>query len=374
MPPKPSTNKRSTTTASARGKPSTSQDELEVCSLCCRAIVEGKEEALLCEGEQSCNRWMHRYCAGVSVEHYKSLDQSPLPFNCSLCVQRKQAAQIDELKSMIAVLTAEVAELRAAMAEQQQPVPVRPNINDNVSRWSDVVTRRPRKGQAQLQDGPAPRSKYRTSNGDKQDAGAAGAGGSRVLSSRVTVPGVKRVWGTKKDASTTVVLQTIRQLTKIDPEKKLTVKRKFKEGDSGRRDRWWFLVRGSEAVLEELECLWSNVALQVGWKLEVCTKPSDDDGELDAGSNATESDGAKCVESESASNTALNSSDCPPCNTNSPEMSTATCSSQPNDTQTSSATINENNINSSQHDSNAHASHRNPASIASTNNNTFLDK
>ena len=106
MPPKPSTNKRSTATASARGKPSTSQDE--ICSLCCRAIVEGKDEALFCEGEQSCNRWMHRYCAGVSVEHYytvyESLDQSPLPFNCSLCVQRKQAAQIDELKSTIAVL------------------------------------------------------------------------------------------------------------------------------------------------------------------------------------------------------------------------------------------------------------------------------
>ena len=62
---------------------------------------------------------------------------------------------------------------------------------------------------------------------------AAGAGGSsrnekviqqRVVASRTTVPGVRRVWGTKKDASTTVVLQTIRQLTKIDPDKRLTVK------------------------------------------------------------------------------------------------------------------------------------------------------
>ena len=367
MPPKPSNNKRSTATASARGKPSTSQ--YEMCSLCCRAIVEGKDEALLCEGEQSCNRWMHRYCTGVSVEHYKSLDQSPLPFNCSLCVQRKQAAQIDELKSTIAVLTAEVAELREAMAKQQQPLAVRPNANDNVSKWSDVVARRARKGQAHLQDGPAPRCKNRTRNGDKQDAGATGAGGSRILASRIAVPGVKRVWGTKKDASTTVVLQTIRQLTKIDPEKKLSVKRKFKEGDSGRRDRWWFLVRGSEAVLEELECLWSNVSLQVDWKLEVCTKPSDDDSELGAGSNATENVGAKCVESDSASNTALNSSACPPSDTNSPEMSTATC---PNDTQTS--IINENNVNSSQHDSNAHASHNNPAPTTSTDNNTFLDK
>ena len=115
--------------------------------------------------------------------------------------------------------------------------------------------------------------------------------------------------------------------------------------------------------------MWSNVFLQVGWKLEVCTKPSDGDGELDAGSNARENDGAKCVESDSASNTALNSSDCPPSNINSPEMSTAVCL---NDTQTS--IINENNINSSQHDSNAHASHRNPAPTTSSDNNTFLDK
>ena len=70
-----------------------------------------------------------------------SLDQSPLPFNCSLCVQRKQAAQI---KSRIAVLTAEVAKLRAAIAKQQQPLAVRPNANDNVSKWSDIVALRAR--------------------------------------------------------------------------------------------------------------------------------------------------------------------------------------------------------------------------------------
>ena len=32
---------------------------------------------------------MHRYCTGVSVEHYKSLDQSPLPFNCAHFVYRE---------------------------------------------------------------------------------------------------------------------------------------------------------------------------------------------------------------------------------------------------------------------------------------------
>ena len=65
------------------------------------------------------------------------------------------------------------------------------------------------------------------------------------------------------DLNTTpaVVLQTITQLTKTDSEKRLTVKRKFKEGGPGRRDRWWFLFHGSESVLEELGNAWSSVSL-----------------------------------------------------------------------------------------------------------------
>ena len=88
----------------------------------------------------------------------------------------------------------------------------------------------------------ATRSQNRTTNENSRVLGA-GTGPNTVAAgkvnqphdkvARVTVPGVRRVWGTKKDASTTVVLQTIRQLTKIDPEKRLTVKRKFRDGESG---------------------------------------------------------------------------------------------------------------------------------------------
>ena len=95
------------------------------------------------------------------------------------------------------------------------------------------------------------------------------------------------MWGTKKDASTTVVLHTVRQLTKLDSNKRLSVKRKFYEGEPGRRDRWWFLLRGPESVLDELENLWNCVSLQVGWRLETCTKPSDD-SRVGADSNANE--------------------------------------------------------------------------------------
>jgi hypothetical protein len=122
-----------------------------------------------------------------------------------------------------------------------------------------------------------------------------------VSAGRVKFSGVRRVWGTKKDAPSSVVLQTVKQLTKADPENRLTVKRKFKEGRYGRRDRWWFLLHGPESILNELSNTWSSVSLQVGWKLEECTKPNEDDinatrenegewnKEPDAATNATDS-------------------------------------------------------------------------------------
>ena len=41
----------------------------------------------------------------------------------------------------------------------------------------------------------------------------------------------------------------------------------------GRRDRWWFLLKGEEAVLMELESMWDKVALQTNWKIQSCTMP-----------------------------------------------------------------------------------------------------
>ena len=87
----------------------------EMCVLCCKPIVEGKEVALMCEGEICANKWIHRYCAGVPTDHYKLLEESPEPFHCYFCAQRKQAAIIEEMKNTISCLTAEIAELRVAL-------------------------------------------------------------------------------------------------------------------------------------------------------------------------------------------------------------------------------------------------------------------
>ena len=119
MPPRKNKPRTTTTAAAAASN--------EECALCCRAIVEGEEETLLCEGDGSCNKWMHRYCAGVSTSHYESL-----------CVQQKQAAMIDKMKSTIAALTAESGELRTAL----QSATVRAEVGSNNSTaWSKVVRR-----------------------------------------------------------------------------------------------------------------------------------------------------------------------------------------------------------------------------------------
>ena len=140
-----------------------------------------------------------------------------------------------------------------------------------------------------------------------------------------------------------MVLQTIKQLTKINfaQNSALIVKRKYREGKSGRRDRWWFLIKSSETTLRQLEDLWSCVSLQVGWKLETCTKPSNDqeintNDHVDA--NPTESNGESTNEVLNVSNNSTS-----PINGNSPvnspvstnvsnsETAEVPCSNQLND-------------------------------------------
>lgn len=148
MPPKKSKRSQASapsSEASANASTPKATDN-EDCTLCCQPIIEDEEEALLCEGDGCCNRWMHRYCAGVSIKHYGSLEKSPLPFSCSICVQLRQAAEIDEMKSTIAALTAEVNELRAALQATTSPAGIPGAIGAVQNSFSEVVQRGGRSG------------------------------------------------------------------------------------------------------------------------------------------------------------------------------------------------------------------------------------
>ena len=85
------------------------------CDLCLKRIVEGKEEALQCEG--GCSLWFHRYCAGVSVSHFKELSNSPEPFICYACHQRSQLAVTKQLQSEVAHLKGEILKLSEKLAK-----------------------------------------------------------------------------------------------------------------------------------------------------------------------------------------------------------------------------------------------------------------
>ena len=82
------------------------------CDVCDAAILEGKEDALQCEG--ACQMWFHRYCAGVSLSHFKHLSNTSKPFVCSFCSPDVHQAVVCQLQSEITVLKDDVKALSEA--------------------------------------------------------------------------------------------------------------------------------------------------------------------------------------------------------------------------------------------------------------------
>ena len=85
------------------------------CDLCSKRIVEGKEDALQCEG--GCGLWFHHYCAGVSISHFKELSNSSEPFVCYACYQRSQLAIMKQLRSEVAHLKGKINKLAEQLAK-----------------------------------------------------------------------------------------------------------------------------------------------------------------------------------------------------------------------------------------------------------------
>ena len=83
------------------------------------------------------------------------------------------------------------------------------------------------------------------------------------------VSGARRIiWGTLKSTSAFTVSSTLKKLSTLG--NLLNVRKKFKINEKSGRTHWWFVVKGSETDLENLEREWDHVQLQTGWKLEIC--------------------------------------------------------------------------------------------------------
>ena len=80
--------------------------------------------------------------------------------------------------------------------------------------------------------------------------------------------GARRVWGTLRACSTTVVKNAIQTLSKSKHH--FYVKRKTKVVQG--REIWWFVLHGEEAVLKKFDAEWEMIAIQTNWKIEPCFK------------------------------------------------------------------------------------------------------
>ena len=87
---------------------------------------------------------------------------------------------------------------------------------------------------------------------------------------RQVVDGVRRVWGTMRGCSYQTVFSTLQQLTTV--AENVEVRRKLKKRGNTEL-QWWFLIRGKETLLQNLEQEWVNIENSTSWKLERCYQP-----------------------------------------------------------------------------------------------------
>ena len=74
----------------------TSNENDEVCGLCCESVKDEEDEALFCEGP--CAQWFHRYCAEVTATQFQLLSNSPEPFLCYACFQQAHKTKVRPLR------------------------------------------------------------------------------------------------------------------------------------------------------------------------------------------------------------------------------------------------------------------------------------
>ena len=83
----------------------------------------------------------------------------------------------------------------------------------------------------------------------------------------VPVENARKIWGTMKTTTSSVITSVIRKVASRSYTGSLTVKRKYKTNRDGSLKRWWYVVRGERSDVEQLEQECENIATHTGWKL-----------------------------------------------------------------------------------------------------------
>ena len=249
-----------------RGTPvqvgSSSKSKAHTCPICMHPIVETTadaegQDAILCEG--NCSSWYHRWCAGVTALRYEELSDSDEPFHCPTCTAKEQQQTISELQHSVQSLQEEVremkiainalqekgaanapslsedvSELKAMVASLQVPRAERPaasELPDNTPTWTEVARRKPHhsggKGKGERgKNGKGGSGQGGSGQGGTKQPKERGVPNHRGPSTNQTkgkdsqhqshqfrsLPGKRKVWGTRKACSSDTVKDTISKL------------------------------------------------------------------------------------------------------------------------------------------------------------------
>ena len=266
-----------TTTAGGAGVCNGSAASCATCGICEQPIIDGKDQALFCEG--TCKQWIHRFCAGVPLSWFVILGSSSTPFRCYSCCHAKYADDVDSLTTQIKTLKSELGELKevvgnlSALSTASQVSAVTGGVSELhcFTSQSDVGVggrgggmgrrgrggSRGRGGRGSNQGASRRRFGHPTSSGRKPPEPG------RI---KEKVEGARRVWGTFSVCTTGTIHSAITKVCAVDS---VRVKKKTKEMSNG-KVCWWFVLHDDEANLQVIDAKWEQVELQTSWKLEPC--------------------------------------------------------------------------------------------------------
>ena len=122
-------------------KPSTkaSNHRNKICDVCCTDVIEGKDEALQYEGP--CQKWLHRYCAGVPKYHYEMLSNNSTLFVCWACSQKLHRKIVVQLQSKINAMEELLTAIKSEMSELRRSHMDNNNMKNASPSWANVVNR-----------------------------------------------------------------------------------------------------------------------------------------------------------------------------------------------------------------------------------------
>jgi hypothetical protein len=115
-----------------------------ICPICTEEVIDsGKNkkghDSIFCDG--TCQEWVHRHCAGLSMTSFKAVSSSSAPFLCPRCIIAQQSQEISVLKSSMAELSVEVDALKAQFASLVRHSDVTlPNSSSDDQQHSMVLT------------------------------------------------------------------------------------------------------------------------------------------------------------------------------------------------------------------------------------------